>query len=74
MDQRPMITELRSIVGLSDWTEVLSYFCLKATAEDRRFPMQNNMMRGEMADVCEYRRNLVDELRSVRSVIAHGRA
>nr|GEU81374.1 hypothetical protein [Tanacetum cinerariifolium] len=40
MDRRPMITELRSIVGLSDWTEVL-------------------------------RRNLVDELCSVRSVIAH---
>nr|GEV33194.1 reverse transcriptase domain-containing protein [Tanacetum cinerariifolium] len=68
------IRRLRRNGGGLDWTEVLSYFCLKATAEDRRFPMQNNMMRGEMADVCEYRRNLVDELRSVRSVIAHGRA
>ncbi|GKE42366.1 hypothetical protein Tco_1469650 [Tanacetum coccineum] len=70
MDRRPMITELRSIVGSSDWTEVLRYFCRRAAAEDRRFTMRMNLLREEIADVCEYRRNLADELCSVRSVIA----
>ncbi|GKD48381.1 hypothetical protein Tco_1277357 [Tanacetum coccineum] len=69
MDRRPMITELRYIVGSSDWTEVLRYFCYRAAAEDRRFAMRMNLMRQEIADVCEYRRNLADELCSVRSVI-----
>ncbi|GKB25129.1 hypothetical protein Tco_0864530, partial [Tanacetum coccineum] len=45
-----------------------------AEAKDRRFAMQINMMRGEMADIYEYRRNLVDVLHSVRSVIAPGKA
>nr|GEV12931.1 hypothetical protein [Tanacetum cinerariifolium] len=68
--RRPMITELRSIVGSSDWTEVLRYFCRMAAAEDRRFAMQMNLVRQEVADVCEYKRNLSDELCSVKSVIA----
>ncbi|GKC80282.1 hypothetical protein Tco_1131056 [Tanacetum coccineum] len=42
-------------------------------AKDRRFVMQINMLRGEIADVCEYRRNLVDELCSVRIIIAPGK-
>ncbi|GJX78230.1 hypothetical protein Tco_0325041 [Tanacetum coccineum] len=69
MDRRPMIIELRYIVGSSDWTEVLRYFCRRAAAEDRRFAMRMNLLRQEIADVCEYRRNLADELCSVRSVI-----
>ncbi|GJQ96572.1 hypothetical protein Tco_0007711 [Tanacetum coccineum] len=44
-----------------------------AAAKDRRFVMQINMLRGEIADVCKYRRNLVDELRSVRIIIAPGK-
>ncbi|GJR77287.1 hypothetical protein Tco_0089652 [Tanacetum coccineum] len=36
MDRRPLITELRSNVGSSDWTNVLSYFCQKVATEDRR--------------------------------------
>ncbi|GKD49112.1 hypothetical protein Tco_1278088 [Tanacetum coccineum] len=70
MDRRPMITELRSIVGSSDWTEVLRYFYRRAAAEDRGFAMRMNLLREEIADVCEYRRNLADELCSVRNVIA----
>nr|GEU95172.1 hypothetical protein [Tanacetum cinerariifolium] len=67
---RPMIAELRSIVGSSDWTKVLRYFCRKAATEDRGFAMRINLLREEIADVCEYMRNLADELCSVRSVIA----
>ncbi|GJT39689.1 hypothetical protein Tco_0939554 [Tanacetum coccineum] len=74
MDRRPMITELCSIVGSFDWTEVLRYFCRRATAEDRRFAMQMNLLREEIVDVCEYRRNLVDEFCSVRSIIAFVKA
>ncbi|GKB23747.1 hypothetical protein Tco_0863148 [Tanacetum coccineum] len=70
MDRRPMITELRSIVGSSDWTEVLRYFCHRVVAEDRRLAMRMNFLREDISDVCEYRRNLADELCSVRSVIA----
>ncbi|GJX41523.1 hypothetical protein Tco_0256513 [Tanacetum coccineum] len=74
MDRRPLITELHSNVVSSNWTDILSHFCQKDAAEDRRFAMQVNMLRGEMADVCEKRRNLVDELRSVRGIIAPGKA
>ncbi|GJY57887.1 hypothetical protein Tco_0457779 [Tanacetum coccineum] len=70
MDRRPMITELRSIVGSSDWTEVLRYFYRRGAAEDRGFAMRMNLLREEIADVCEYRRNIADELCSVRNVIA----
>nr|GEW79947.1 hypothetical protein [Tanacetum cinerariifolium] len=62
--------ELRSIVGSSDWTKVLRYFCRRAATEDRGFAMRINLLREEIADVCEYKRNLADELCSVRSVIA----
>ncbi|GKC34281.1 hypothetical protein Tco_1046665 [Tanacetum coccineum] len=41
-----------------------------AAAEDRRFAMRMNLLRREIVDVCEYKRNLADELCSVRSVIA----
>ncbi|GKE67405.1 hypothetical protein Tco_1521566, partial [Tanacetum coccineum] len=41
-----------------------------AAAEDRGFAMRMNFMREEIADVCKYRRNLADELCSVRNVIA----
>ncbi|GJT98936.1 hypothetical protein Tco_1094454 [Tanacetum coccineum] len=41
-----------------------------AAAEDRGFAMRMNLMRKEIADVYEYRRNLVDELCTVRNVIA----
>ncbi|GJY52963.1 hypothetical protein Tco_0444627 [Tanacetum coccineum] len=69
MDRGPMIN--RYIVGSSDWIEVLvlRYFCRKAAAEDRRFAMRMNLLCQEIANVCEYRRNLADELCSVRSVI-----
>nr|GEX16926.1 hypothetical protein [Tanacetum cinerariifolium] len=70
MDRRPMIIVIHSIVGSSDWTEVLRYFCHKAAAEDRRFSMQMNFCVRRLADVCEYRINLANELCSVRSVIA----
>nr|GEV55882.1 hypothetical protein [Tanacetum cinerariifolium] len=69
MDRRPMITELRYIIGSSDWTEVLRYFCRKAAVEDRKFAMRMNLLHQEITDVCEYRRNLADELCSIRSVI-----
>ncbi|GJZ57101.1 hypothetical protein Tco_0612595 [Tanacetum coccineum] len=68
MDRGPMIN--RYIVGSSDWIEVLRYFCHRAAAEDRRFAMRMNLLRQEIVDVCEYKRNLADELCSVRSVIA----
>nr|GEX00345.1 hypothetical protein [Tanacetum cinerariifolium] len=58
--------------GFLEWhcTEVLRYFCHKAATEDRKFAMRMNLLRQEIADVCEYRRNLADELCSIRSVIA----
>ncbi|GKE00305.1 hypothetical protein Tco_1388288, partial [Tanacetum coccineum] len=60
MDRRPMITELRSIVGSSYWTEVLRYFYRRAAVEDRGFAMRMNLLHEEITDVCEYRRNLAD--------------
>nr|GEY37390.1 hypothetical protein [Tanacetum cinerariifolium] len=64
---RPVITEFCSNGGLSDWTDVLSYFCRNDMAEDIRFTTEINMMRGEMADVCEKRINLSNEMRSLRA-------
>ncbi|GJR36748.1 hypothetical protein Tco_1212432 [Tanacetum coccineum] len=45
-----------------------------AAAEDRRFATQLNMLRREMANIYEKRRNLAYELRSFRGIIAPGKA
>ncbi|GJY05973.1 hypothetical protein Tco_0371913, partial [Tanacetum coccineum] len=46
----------------------------RAAAEDRRFATQLNMLRREMANIYEKRRNLAYELRSFRGIIAPGKA
>ncbi|GKA52789.1 hypothetical protein Tco_0746104 [Tanacetum coccineum] len=46
------------------------FVAIWVAAEDRRFAMRMNFLREEIADVCKYRRNLINELCSVRSVIA----
>nr|GEX06195.1 hypothetical protein [Tanacetum cinerariifolium] len=72
--RRPVITELRYNAESSDWTDVLSCFCQKAATEDRRFATQLHMLREEMANVCEKRRNFVIELSSMRRIIVTGKA
>nr|GEX87532.1 hypothetical protein [Tanacetum cinerariifolium] len=63
----------KALAEAHDWTNVLSYFCRKVAAEDRRFATEINLLYGEMADVCEKIRNLADELRSMRGIIAPGK-
>ncbi|GJR70891.1 hypothetical protein Tco_0016956 [Tanacetum coccineum] len=46
----------------------------RAAAEDRRFATQLNTLREEMENVCEKRRNLAYELRSVKGIIDVGKA
>nr|GEU48823.1 hypothetical protein [Tanacetum cinerariifolium] len=74
IDRRLLITELRCNVDSSDWIDVLSYFCQKAAAEDRRFATQLNTLHEEMANVCEKRMNLAYEPRSVKGTIVAGKA
>nr|GEW02735.1 hypothetical protein [Tanacetum cinerariifolium] len=69
MDRPPLITELRYKVDLSDWTDVLSYFCREATDEDKRIATKLNRLREEILIVYEKRRNLADELRSIRGIV-----
>nr|GEV20409.1 hypothetical protein [Tanacetum cinerariifolium] len=71
---RPLITDLHCNADSSDWTDVLSYFCQKAAAEDRRFTTNLNTLREEMENVCEKRRNLAYELRSDKGIIVAGKA
>ncbi|GJY69325.1 hypothetical protein Tco_0472307 [Tanacetum coccineum] len=72
--RRPLITELRYKADSSDWTDVLSYFCREAADEDRRIATKLNRLRKEILIVCEKRRNLVDELRSIRGIVVVGKA
>nr|GEX07882.1 hypothetical protein [Tanacetum cinerariifolium] len=72
--RRPLIIELHCNADSSDWTDVLSYFCRKAAAEDRRFATNLNTLREEMENVYEKRRNLAYELRSDKGIIVAGKA
>ncbi|GJY86832.1 hypothetical protein Tco_0500858 [Tanacetum coccineum] len=74
MNRRSLITELRCNADSSDWTDVLIHLCRKAAAEDIRFATQLNTLRGEMANVCEKRRNLAYELSSFKGIIVAGKA
>nr|GFA63721.1 hypothetical protein [Tanacetum cinerariifolium] len=74
MDRLPLITNLCYHAQMSDWTNVLGYYCRKAAAEDRRFAQQINRLRGEMADACAKRMDFVEELESVRGIIAPAKA
>nr|GEZ40076.1 hypothetical protein [Tanacetum cinerariifolium] len=65
---------LKATEEAHDWTNVLSYFYRNDMAEDIRFTTKINMMRGEMADVCEKRINLSNEMRSLRGIIAPEKA
>ncbi|GKD79276.1 hypothetical protein Tco_1341897 [Tanacetum coccineum] len=62
---------LRSLSGVSvEPSDMQLFVAIWVAAEDRRFAMRMNFLREEIADVCKYRRNLINELCSVRSVIA----
>nr|GEW79155.1 hypothetical protein [Tanacetum cinerariifolium] len=69
MDRRPLITKLRYKADLSNWPDVLTYFCREAADEDRNIATKLNRLREEMLIIYEKRRNLVDELRSIRGII-----
>nr|GEV50548.1 hypothetical protein [Tanacetum cinerariifolium] len=56
MDRHPLITELRYKADSSDWSDVLVFFAGK-------------LLREEMLVIREKRRNLVDELRSIRWIV-----
>ncbi|GJS60147.1 hypothetical protein Tco_0654931 [Tanacetum coccineum] len=72
--QKLMRDELRYKVDLSDWTDVLAYFCQEVADEDRRIAMKLNRLREEILIVCEKRRNFVDELMSIRGIVVVGKA
>ncbi|GJS30456.1 hypothetical protein Tco_0491076 [Tanacetum coccineum] len=63
------LMELRYKADSSDWTDVLSYFYREAADEDRRIATKLNRLREEILIVCEKRRNLADELKSIRGII-----
>ncbi|GJU65351.1 hypothetical protein Tco_1247186 [Tanacetum coccineum] len=72
--RRPLITELRYKADSSDWTDVLSYFYREAADEDRRIATKLNRLREEILIVCKKRRNLADELMSIRGIVVVGKA
>ncbi|GJU16750.1 hypothetical protein Tco_1144716 [Tanacetum coccineum] len=69
MDKRPLITELRYKVDSSEWCDVLTYLCREAADEDRSIATELNRLREEMLIICDNRRNIADELRSVRGIV-----
>ncbi|GJR91987.1 hypothetical protein Tco_0215998 [Tanacetum coccineum] len=66
---RSLITELRYKADSSDWNDVLTYFCREAAYEDRKIATKLNRLREEMLIICEKRRNLMDELRSIKGIV-----
>ncbi|GJT48528.1 hypothetical protein Tco_0974685 [Tanacetum coccineum] len=69
MDWRSLITKLRYKAESSDWSNVLTYFCREAADEDINIATKLNRLREEMLIICEKRRNLMDELRSIRGIV-----
>nr|GFC40514.1 hypothetical protein [Tanacetum cinerariifolium] len=69
MDRRPLITKLRYKADSSDWPDVLTYFCREAADEDRNIATKLNRLREEMLIIYKKKRNLVDELRSIRGIL-----
>ncbi|GKB79189.1 hypothetical protein Tco_0946084 [Tanacetum coccineum] len=69
MDKRPLITELRYKADSFDWCDVLTYLCREAADEDRSIATKVNRLREEMLIICEKRRNIAYELRSVRGIV-----
>ncbi|GJZ60693.1 hypothetical protein Tco_0616509 [Tanacetum coccineum] len=69
-----MITELRYKADSSDWTDILSYLCREAADEDKRIATKLNRLREEILIIYEKRRNLTDELRSIRGIVVVGKA
>nr|GEZ07706.1 hypothetical protein [Tanacetum cinerariifolium] len=69
MDRRSLIMELRYKVDSSDWPDVLTYFCREAADENRNIATKLNRLCEEMLIIYEKRRNLVDELRSIRGIV-----
>nr|GFB82033.1 hypothetical protein [Tanacetum cinerariifolium] len=69
MDRRPLITKLRYKADSSDWPDVLTYFCREAADEDRNIATKLNRLREEMLIIYKKKRNLVDELRSIRGIV-----
>nr|GEV84766.1 hypothetical protein [Tanacetum cinerariifolium] len=67
--RRPMITELRYKTDSSNWSDVLTYFCREAADEDRNIKTKLNRLHEEMLIIYEKRRNLADELRSIRGIV-----
>ncbi|GJV21962.1 hypothetical protein Tco_1370982 [Tanacetum coccineum] len=53
----------------SEWCDVLTYLCREAADEDRNIATKLNRLREEMLIICEKRRNIADELRSVRGIV-----
>ncbi|GJV76912.1 hypothetical protein Tco_1508496 [Tanacetum coccineum] len=69
MDRRLLITKLRHKADSSDWCDVLTYFCREAADEDRSIATKLNRLREEMLIIYEKRRNIANELRSVRGIV-----
>ncbi|GKE85247.1 hypothetical protein Tco_1558989, partial [Tanacetum coccineum] len=57
-------------VGSSDWSDMFIFYCRRYAAEDRKFASQINTLRGELTVACQERIYFVQELKTVKSVIA----
>ncbi|GKB71934.1 hypothetical protein Tco_0933346 [Tanacetum coccineum] len=66
----PKISELQEDVGSSDWTNIFVFYYRRSAVEDREFSRRVNALRGELAAVCEERVYFVEEVASVKTVIA----
>nr|GEX33271.1 reverse transcriptase domain-containing protein [Tanacetum cinerariifolium] len=67
--RQPLVTELCYKADSSHWGDVLTYFCREAADEDRTIATKLNRLREEMLVICEKRRNLANELRSIRGIV-----
>ncbi|GKC93216.1 hypothetical protein Tco_1158658 [Tanacetum coccineum] len=62
--------ELKEIFGTTDWVDMMVQYCRRAAAEDREFGRRINLLREQVMAVFEDRRDFVEEIETVRKVIA----
>ncbi|GJY99335.1 hypothetical protein Tco_0516765 [Tanacetum coccineum] len=66
----PECAESQDDAGSSDWSDMFIFYCRRSAAEDREFARRINMLRGELSVACQEMVYLIQELETVKRVIA----
>ncbi|GKB27266.1 hypothetical protein Tco_0866667, partial [Tanacetum coccineum] len=62
--------KLQEDTGSSDWSDMFIFYCRRYAAEDHEFARRINTLRGELTVACQERVYFVQELETVKRIIA----